>query len=53
MMMLDCKTLTLKVGNIEDYDDNFDIGLGLHVCGNALDIIINKCIFYLSSFKSP
>ncbi len=32
------------LGNIEDYEDAFDIGVGLHACGNASDIIIQKCI---------
>lgn len=38
------RNTNFKLGNIEDYDDGFDIGVGLHACGNASDVIIKKCI---------
>lgn len=40
----------LIVGMIEDYNDIFDIGIGLHACGGASDITLDKCLKVKSCF---
>jgi hypothetical protein len=37
-------------GMIEDYNDIFDIGIGLHACGGASDVTLDKCLEVRSCF---
>ena len=31
-------------GRIEDYDEVFDVGLALHACGGATDLVLDRCL---------
>jgi len=37
-------------GNISEFTDQFDIGIGLHVCGDATDQAIDQCIANQASY---
>ncbi len=36
--------VTIIQDDIENYNEEFDLGLSLHACGYATDIVIDKCI---------
>jgi hypothetical protein len=38
------KNVIIIQGDIEDFNDKFDVGISLHACGPATDITIEKCI---------
>jgi Methyltransferase domain len=42
--------VTLLEQRIEEYHDPFDLGIGLHACGAATDVAINKCIQQRAGF---
>lgn len=44
------KNVELRQMNIEDFDESFDLGLGLHACGGATDIIIEKSLSSQAAF---
>lgn len=35
--------LSTSHSSIEDFDTHFDVGIGLHACGEATDVILHKC----------
>lgn len=39
-----------KLSLIENFDEEFDIGLALHVCGNATDAVLSICVEKNKSF---
>ena len=43
-------TVAWKCGNVEGFDENFDIGLATHLCGGATDVAVSKCIEVGASF---
>ncbi|QDZ21957.1 RRM domain-containing protein [Chloropicon primus] len=44
------KNLTASHGMIEHYEDEFDIGLALHACGNATDYSMIQCVKNRAAF---
>lgn len=38
------------LGRIEDYEEDFELGLGLHACGPLSDITLSKCYAKRASF---
>jgi hypothetical protein len=42
--------LPLFQSNLNYYYGNFDIGLCLHACGSATDMVLQKCILQDASF---
>jgi hypothetical protein len=38
------KNCRLWQGDVKDFDQPFDVGLALHACGDATDIVLQKCI---------
>ena len=38
------------VGNLDYFRGNFDIGVSLHACGVATDLVINLCIKHKADF---
>lgn len=39
-----------KCGDVESFDEKFDIGLATHLCGGATDVALSKCIDVGASF---
>ncbi|XP_071951589.1 glutathione S-transferase C-terminal domain-containing protein-like [Antedon mediterranea] len=49
---LELKNVTFYLGNIDYYHGKFDIGVSLHACGVATDMVITRCIQNDASFVS-
>lgn len=41
---LNLKNVTLVQSNLDYFISNFDIGVSLHACGTATDLVLQKCI---------
>ena len=39
-----------KCGDVDSFDERFDIGLATHLCGGATDVALSKCIDVGASF---
>lgn len=47
---LQLKNVSYFLGNINYFNGDFDIGVSLHSCGTATDIVLNKCFKKQASF---
>ena len=41
--MLKLKNTKIYLGDIFNFNDKFDLAVGLHACGGLTDIILEKC----------
>ncbi|XP_077984395.1 glutathione S-transferase C-terminal domain-containing protein-like [Glandiceps talaboti] len=46
------KNITLHHGNLDYFQGSFDIGVSLHACGVATDMVLDKCISCHAAFVS-
>ncbi|XP_072022490.1 glutathione S-transferase C-terminal domain-containing protein-like [Amphiura filiformis] len=46
------KNVTLYQSNIDYYIGKFDIGVSLHACGVATDLVLSKCLHHQAAFVS-
>lgn len=47
---LGLENVSLRLSNLEYFDGKFDVGVALHACGSATDLVLSKCIKYNASF---
>ena len=41
--MLKLTNVTLFLSNLEYFDEPFDVGVTLHACGSATDLVLEMC----------